>query len=242
MNDRLRHGAALAAWTAFLVAALVGLHELGDGPLAVPPLGATGRWLGRRDAATALFALVRIALAGAGWYLLVSTVVATVLRLGRADALAGAVEACAPAPLRRLVRAAVGASLAASVLATPAAAASDGGEPVAMRRLPDAETGVAEGPGALVTMTRLDETPAAPEPAPRPPSTWTVRAGDSLWAIAERTLAEAWLQPPTDDEVDPYWRRLVEQNRQRLPDPANPDLIHPDLEVHLPETPERPVP
>lgn len=242
MSDRTRDRLALAAWTAFLVAALVALHALGNGPLAAPPLRGLASWFGRRDAPTAVFALLRLGLLGVGWYLLVSTLLATALRLSRADTAAGAVEACTPAPVRRLVRAAAGLSIAASVMAVSAAAASEHDEPVTMRQLPDAEMRVVDehGGGEPVTMTRLADAPE-PETAPPPgPATWTVTPGDHLWAIAERSLATAWQRPPTDEEVDPYWRLLVEENRQRLPDPTNPDLIHPELRIEVPTPPPRP--
>src|SRR5688572_13773410 len=187
MTTRARDALALGAWVAFLVGALVGLHALGNGPLAAPPLGDLTTWFGQRDAATAVFAILRLVLLGVGWYLLVSTLLATVLRMARADAAAGVVEACAPAPVRRLVRAAAGLSLAASVVAVSAAAASEGDEAVTMRRLPDAEMRVREDDHAPVTMTRLpDDEPEAPAVAA--PSTWTVAPGDHLWSIAERSL------------------------------------------------------
>ena len=243
MNARVRDALALATWVAFLVAALVGLHALGRGPLAAPPLDDVAAWFERRDAPTAVFAVLRLALVGVAWYLLVSTLLATVLRIARADAAAGVVEACAPAPVRRLVRAAVGLSLAASVVAVSAAAASEGDEPVTMRRLPDAEMRVVEDDEGPVTMTRLPDevTATPPAEAPTAPSTWTVAPGDHLWSIAERSLAAAWRMTPTDDEIDPFWRQLIADNRQRLEDPANPDLLHPGFRVDVPEPPPKPV-
>lgn len=90
--------------------------------------------------------------------------------------------------------------------------------------------------------------PLPPEPAPTPPtpapqpsgdpvSTWTVRPGDHLWRIAERTLAEAWAREPTDAEIDPYWRDLIDLNRKRLRDAANPDRIFPGQVFELPPVP-----
>ncbi|MFP5322935.1 MAG: LysM peptidoglycan-binding domain-containing protein, partial [Acidimicrobiia bacterium] len=58
--------------------------------------------------------------------------------------------------------------------------------------------------------------------------------GDSFWTIAEETVSDALARPATDDEVDPYWRRLVEANRARLVDPADPDLLHPGQVLELP--------
>ena len=248
MSDRARDRFALAGWVTFLATALAALHALGDGPLAAPPTTDIGRWFAERHAPTAVFALLRLALVGTGWYLFAATLLATALRLVRADAAARAVEARTPAPVRRLVRAAAGLTLAASVVAVSAAAASDGDEPVTMRRLPETGTtanlgtpvgGDAAGP---VTMTRLRDEPAPPTPPPpaTATATWTVAPGDHLWSIARRSLEAAWHRAPTDEEIDPYWRLLIEQNRARIPDPANPDLIHPALELVLPTPPPSP--
>ena len=78
------------------------------------------------------------------------------------------------------------------------------------------------------------------QPAPAPPAapaSWTVRPGDHFWAAAERSLAQAWNRPPTDAETAPYWRSLVAPNRDRLPDPANPDLIFPGQVLVVPPPP-----
>ena len=57
--------------------------------------------------------------------------------------------------------------------------------------------------------------------------TWAVSADESFWTIAADVLHGELGRAPTDAEIDPYWRRLIEHNRDRLIDPANPDLIHP---------------
>lgn len=67
----------------------------------------------------------------------------------------------------------------------------------------------------------------------------TVRAGDSLWRIAEARLAAAWGRAPRDAEVIPYWRELIERNRDRLVVADDPDLIVPGQELVLPVV-ERP--
>lgn len=64
--------------------------------------------------------------------------------------------------------------------------------------------------------------PATPSPDGR---TWQVQRGDHFWSIAQRVLAEAWRRPVAAHEVAPYWRTLVADNRSRLADPANPDLL-----------------
>jgi len=70
-----------------------------------------------------------------------------------------------------------------------------------------------------------------------PAREWTVRPGDHLWGVAERSLAGAWGRPPTDAEVDPYWSALVDANRPGLRDPANPDLVFPGQVLVVPPPP-----
>jgi hypothetical protein len=101
-----------------------------------------------------------------------------------------------------------------------------------------ATSATAEIPPELLVDAIAAPAPAPhPEPAPAPASTWTIERGDHLWAIASETLAEAWQRQPTDSEVVPYWRDLIERNRARLVDPANPDYVLPGQVVHLPPVP-----
>ncbi|MGQ0521455.1 MAG: hypothetical protein ACT4PX_09945 [Actinomycetota bacterium] len=67
--------------------------------------------------------------------------------------------------------------------------------------------------------------------------TWTVRPGDHFWGVAEQVLAEALRCPASDQEVDPYWRAVVEANRSVLRDPANPDLLFPGQVIAIPPPP-----
>lgn len=76
--------------------------------------------------------------------------------------------------------------------------------------------------------------PAVKQPAHPSPTTHNVQPGDHLWKIAEDTLSHSLGRPPSDAEIDPYWRELVEQNRPTLPDPSNPNLIHPGHQVQIP--------
>jgi nucleoid-associated protein YgaU len=76
--------------------------------------------------------------------------------------------------------------------------------------------------------------------APAGEGTWTVAAGDHLWSIAERVLADAWARPPADHEVVPYWEQVVAANRDRLADRDNPDLIFPGQQLVVPAPPPAP--
>lgn len=91
-----------------------------------------------------------------------------------------------------------------------------------------------------------DDDTATPHPtgaassSPTSPGEWTVAAGEHFWDIAEHTLHESWDRPPTDTEVTPYWRDLVDDNRDRLQPPGDPDLVHPDQRFTLPPVPPDP--
>jgi nucleoid-associated protein YgaU len=54
--------------------------------------------------------------------------------------------------------------------------------------------------------------------------------------VAEAELGRRLGRVPTDEETDPYWRALVEANRDRLVDPDNPDLIFSGQQLVLPPT------
>jgi hypothetical protein len=64
-----------------------------------------------------------------------------------------------------------------------------------------------------------------------------VVAGESLWSIARDVLAVGD-RNPSDAEVHRYWNTLIEDNRARLADPDNPDLIFPGQRFVLPSAPE----
>jgi hypothetical protein len=63
---------------------------------------------------------------------------------------------------------------------------------------------------------------------------YIVASGDNLWSIAAAHLTTERGARPTAAEVTPYWRALIEANRDALPDPDNPDLLFPGIELRLP--------
>lgn len=69
-------------------------------------------------------------------------------------------------------------------------------------------------------------------------ATVTVRSGDHLWSIAEHHLGAHLDAAPSDQQVAAYWQRLIDANRDRLADPANPDLILPGQQFVLPDDPD----
>ena len=52
--------------------------------------------------------------------------------------------------------------------------------------------------------------------------------------MADQVLRRAWGRAPTDQEIVPYWNRLIAANRATLADPANPDLVYPGQTFTLP--------
>ena len=99
----------------------------------------------------------------------------------------------------------------------------------------------------LTPLTLVEEVPeqqpelsTPPEPALQEhsvDSVWTVQSGDSLWSIAEETLAEGLSRDDlTNVEIAEYWQLLIAANLDGLVDPGNPDLILPGQVVVLPPT------
>jgi len=253
-----------AASVLALTAIVWALHRLGHGRLSAPPLLAPDQlqeWADQRDAIVIAFALARVlGLAFAG-YLLVVSVLGMTARALRSARLLRWVDLVTLPVARRLLGTVAGLSLStatAAVAVMPAATSRPGpvaaptvamhrlpdGTGVTMRRLPDGGPGGPDTGDPRATMRVADEPPAAATmriDAP-PPETWVVQPGDSLWGAARRTLAATWGREPSDAEVDPYWRAVVDANRARLVDPTNPDLIYPGQELVLPTAPADPDP
>lgn len=237
-------------WLVGLLAAGGALRLAARGELAAPPLGSLDQlsaWADAHEPAAAAMALVRLLAEMSAWYVLALSglhVASSALRITGGHRLA---DALALPGVRRLVHAGLGVGLAA--------ASSVGGQDEVGASDAVTMTPVAEAP--LVTHHRI-EAPAGTATmrphrssageggtavmAPTPiPSTWTVAAGESFWSIAEELLTDAWGRPPSDAEVDLFWRTLVEVNRGRLADPADPDLIHPGQVFEVRPVPSPPV-
>ena len=140
-------------------------------------------------------------LAGSAWLWLLTTAVAV-------ETATGAGATGVPLPGRRLVLAACGIALAG---ASPAAATP--GAPLVDPH--DAAAAV------LLTGLPLPDRPVGDDAV-------VVRAGDTLWALAEHAL------PPGADDgaVTARWHRIYDLNRDRIgPDP---DLIQPGQRLRLP--------
>lgn len=260
-RQRARRAALVLAWLAGLGAAIWGLGALGHGDLAPPPLrsaDALSTWFDQRDTPTAAFAVLRLLAVAAAWYLLAVTVAGLAVRAVRIPRLVALTDLATITPVRRFISGVAGLGLtasAATVAFSPmwtggdqAVEATAGDEDAAagasgnltMVRLPDGSTmtmerlpdGTLVGPGTA-TMHLMDDTQA---------TRWTIAPGDHLWGVAETTLERAWARPPTDPETTPYWQAVIELNRGRLADPANPDLVYPGQIFDLPPPPPAPPP
>ncbi|HET6953055.1 MAG TPA: LysM domain-containing protein [Acidimicrobiales bacterium] len=114
---------------------------------------------------------------------------------------------------------------------------------------PDHRSGARRPPGVpppSATMTRVEVPPPSgppsvtadhsPVPGATTPAatgtadTWVVDPGDSFWSIAEDVVG----REAGDRAIGRYWRALVDANRGRLVDPANPDLLVPGQELITP--------
>ncbi|HVF14699.1 MAG TPA: hypothetical protein VM942_08875 [Acidimicrobiales bacterium] len=238
----------LAGWAIGIGCALAMLAASGHGALSPPPLGSPGRWqewFEQREPVSAAFAIVRMAAVGACWYLVVTSVVGTVLRLLRADVLVTFTDAFTVAPIRRLLAGSLTLTLA-GIGPTATLAAAQPAPSTTSTTSVATSTSTSTPPSSTsdtIVMRRLPPPVAEPDqPAPSPSTTpttgrWTVRPGDCFWTIAEDLLRRAWGRSPSDAEIVPYWQRLIEANRSELAHPADPDLIFPDQVFTVPPVP-----
>lgn len=255
----------MVAWVTALLAVGAAMVAAGHGTLAAPPLldpSTWDEWASSRPAPDAAVAVLRLVVLALDGYLLIATVVAVVLRLVRAERAITVADLLTVPAVLRVVQTGLGVGLVgASVAAATAGSAgsslrptradtalvTSADEPPLLRELPSREVTTSTSTTASTTTTTTVAAPAPPpDDAPAPVlmpapvadgSTWLVQPGDHLWSIAERTLAGAWARAVSDDEVVPYWRDLIEHNRERLADPANPDLIFPGQTFVLPTPP-----
>lgn len=235
MKDTIKRALVLVGWFATLGGLLLGLHAAGSGVLAGPDLtapGAWGDWAAARTAPEAAMAVLRLVGIGLGWYLLAATTLGVVARLvGGARTVELADVVLLPV-VRRVVQVGLGVGLAGAVVA--AAGAGRGVPPERVPTAADVALATTPDPTTTTTTTTTAPAPAAPQPAAPVVRTWVLQPGDHLWSIAHHVVEEQLGRPPTESEVHPYWRTLVERNRQRLPHPQDPDLVYAGLEIELP--------
>lgn len=231
----------LMLWSLLVGAALVVLWRSGSGTLVLPRLSEPSSWRGwveSSDPVVAALAILRLGGLLAAAYLAAVTSVGLVLRTLGAVRLVAAVDQLTVPGVRRILAAGLASTLtfagpagatqartptATTTTTTPTDSRSEAG--VTMHRLVGSTD-----PEARPTMHSLSPT----ESSAAADEDWTVEPGQSFWSIAEDVLARTSSQPPPESVVAPYWLRLIETNRSRLADPANPDLVFPGQVFVLP--------
>jgi len=226
------------------------------------------RWLGDRSTAVAAISAVRaVAVVTAGYLGGISglTIAAKFVSSEPLDRLA---RGLLPRSIRPLIGLAVGAGVvtAAASMTVPRdraparvatvtlAAPSDATATMYVVSESVVPTSITASTVASTTVTTPTITAATipvivaqPIPAPAPTAevavaahTWTIAPGEHLWAVASETLADAWHRAPSESEVVPYWRELIEINRSRLIDSNNPDFVLAGQTFVLPNIPASP--
>jgi nucleoid-associated protein YgaU len=242
----------------------IALWFLGRGALATPPVESWAQfhdWLGERSTGAAAIAALRATGAVVALYVGAVSALSIIAEVTSFVALGRVARSLVPRSLRPLVGVALGAGVAtaAASLAVPRTSAPTQIATLVLDPPSDAtatmylvsDPAPAPSLASLAATANAIETPRdlivdttpAPVAAPEMPSpviaprTWTIERGDHLWAVAHETLADSWHRSPTDAEVVPYWRELIERNRSRLVDPSNPDYVLAGQVFELPTVP-----
>ncbi|HKY47588.1 MAG TPA: hypothetical protein VJQ79_06345 [Acidimicrobiia bacterium] len=228
----------LAGWLVFVAGSIAALHRLGNAfplELALQPGGTLE---------PALAAVLRMAGLAVGYWLAITTLLYLFGRTGRLPGAIRAVGWTTIGPIKRLVdgvvagAVVVGFGLPATALAMtgpgyiPVPAGDPVGSEVAVPgSLPEALSSPSDHPP--VPMAGDAATPP-PAPVANTPVQIEVRAGDHMWALAEKRLTTVLGREVADVEVAPYWLKVVGANLSRIRS-GDPDLIFPGEILLLPE-------
>ena len=207
------------------------------------------QWASGAPSGEVLISAIRqLALFATGYLFAVSTLVLVIGVVNRSAAFA--VSRILPAFARRALGPLLGMSVLVSSVGTGTAGATEGataGDGTSLGSVATAT--LSHEPGRTATISWIgvtaDTTVGLVEPAHQwetdvarvghsqgfpvgsaPGADWIVEPGDHFWSIAEHT------QPPGVG-LEQHWRKLIELNRDRLPDPSNPDLILPGMSLRV---------
>lgn len=230
-------------WCLVLASAVTSLHLSGRGAVGTPPLaiGAWGDWLTAVGPVVAVVALLRLAALVLGWYLVAATVLAVLARAAvRVRAGTGRWIARLPG-VRWVAERGLGLAVAVSV-AVGGVSGGPSSAATAVPRVAPSSSEVPEPPEQAVPgLHILLGTASVATPDERSdhdddqPRTVLVAPGDSLWSIAEDQVTRRQGSSPSDAQIVAYWRQVIEDNRDRLVDRGDPDLILPGQRLVLPE-------
>lgn len=228
-------GVRLGALLAFEIGAVVVLHRLGSSRRSRVDWGDLQGWLDTVATEDAVVAVLRLVALAVAYWMLASTLLYLLARATRLPSLARSVRWATLPGVRRVVDSVVAASIAGPmVLGTPAPAMADPGVAVQVQ----VPSGPASAPRYVPTAAG-DQPAGAPAATPAQPaigSVYSVVAGDSLWSIAARKVAQQTGRPEgalPDGEVARYWSRVIATNRDRLRS-GDPSLIYPKEQIELP--------
>ena len=227
----------LLAAEALAVATLHGLGRIdGLGGPGTDPAG----WLASASPEAVVAGGLRLTALALAWWLLATTLLYALAHVTRLPAAMRAVRWAVLPGARGWVDRALGISLLTTValgtagLGTGAAGAQEPPPPIEVRDGRAVESIPDPAPPTAPSAPVPSPVPAepAPPPAASPPTPpapigapYVVAPGDSLWTIAANRTA--------GDEVDTYWTRLVDANRDTLRS-GNPNLIYPGEVLELP--------
>jgi hypothetical protein len=263
MRARIIAGARLVGLIAMEVAAVPLLRGSGDNTSAGIDWRHLGHWATDTAPEDAVVAVVRLVGMGLAAWLLASTVLYLLARLTHVPALVRGVSWATIPAVRRIVDAAVAASVfGGAVLGPHPAGAQVVAPPPIVVELNSTTTSapahryvpvpagdrIAPAPttarAAPTTTLAPTATPAATAttilPAPEAPArqptghVHTVVAGDNLWTIAGAELSRQTARTSEADIRD-YWLQLIEANRSRLLS-GDPNLIYPGESILCPMT------
>jgi hypothetical protein len=236
---------SMVGMLAATLAATVALHRLGSLSFLQIDWCCLGEWLQSNLFTDVIAAIARVgALAGCYW-LLASSALYLVASLTRQAAVIRSVAWATLPAMRRWTDRAITSSALVTTLSLPVAAAWATGDEVKPGYVPiPAGTEQTTTTTTMATSTTTTTIPAPttsmpsrPDVSPASRATGaieiTVRSGDNFWRLAEARMREVVGRDPTDSEVAPYWREVVEANLGRIRS-GNPDLIFPGEVVVMP--------
>jgi hypothetical protein len=242
-TDRI---ARLAIVVGLEAGALAWLLYLGRHPWLQIRWSDLGTWIRVSAPEDAIAAFVWLAALGCVIWLAGSTLLYLAARLSRVPVLIRSVAWMTLPAIRRVTKRALGAILVASnMAATPVKA--DPPPPVIV---------LVETDGTLLPPGIDGQMPDAPQEVVGPidasvpplpafpsdtragvnedlPAEVTVRAGDNLWVMCRRRLTDARGRRPTNEEIAPYWRRVIAHNQPNLIS-GDADLIYAGEVIEMP--------
>lgn len=221
-------------WIGFLGGVIFVLGGIDAGIAEPPKFLEPNTWLDWIQGLTAFEAftsLARVFVLALGWYLLVVSVLVALTQAKPAGLPARLVSRVALPALRRGMKYLMAPTLMGISVMGSSMAISPVGASGIESSGNESNTVASPAPTMIRIETGRD---ASIVPVANPIREWKVKPGDHLWAIAETVMSEEGASNLDNAQVGRYWLELVEANRDRLPDPANADLIFTDQILVIP--------